>query len=159
MSFKCMPMGSDPIVIHFIGAMTEDADLSMLRVPKAARLEIELSQLTSINSIGIREMRTWSQSLENEDIKVTFAPKCFVDQINMVPDLLPRRAAIDSFYVPYYSEQTGEESRALFTLGTEFTLGEDGFKLNPPVVSDSQGGAMEPDVVMDNYFAFLNRRI
>ena len=158
MSFKCMPMGSDPLVIHFIGAMTEDADLSMLRVPKTARLEIDLSQLTSINSIGIREMRTWSQALENREIKVTFAPKCFVDQVNMVPDLIPRWTIIDSFYVPYYSEQTGEESRALFTLGTEFSFEDAGFKLNPPLVSDTQGNQMEPDVIMDNYFAFLNRR-
>ena len=158
MSFKCMAMGTDPIVIHLIGAMTEDADLSMLRVPSQATLEIELSQLTSINSIGIREMRTWSQALTNKAIKVTFAPKCFVDQINMVPDLLPRTATIESFYVPYYSEQTGEETRVLFTLGAEFSFGEDGFNLNPPAVNDAQGNPMEPDVVMGTYFAFLNRR-
>ena len=159
MSFKCMPMGSDPIVIHFIGAMTEDADLSMLRVPSTARLEIELSQLTSINSIGIREMRNWSNSLNNQEIKITFAPKCFIDQVNMVPDLIPRSAEISSFYVPYYSEDSGEENRSLFTLGAEFIPDEgSGFKLNLPTVSDSSGNPMEPDVVMESYFAFLNKR-
>ena len=159
MSFKCMTMGADPIVIHFIGAMTEDADLSMLKVPTNVKLELELSQLVSINSIGIRELRGWTSGLNNTDLKVTFAPKCFIDQVNMVPDLIPRNAEIVSFYVPYYAEDSGEETRALFTVGREFVPDEgSGYKLNLPIVSDSAGNPMEPDVVPDTYFAFLNKR-
>ena len=159
MSFKCLCLGSDPIVIQFIGAMTEDADLSMLRFPSTARLELDLSQLTAINSIGIRELRNWSGRLQNSDLKVMFAPKCFIDQINMVPDLIPRTAEITSFYVPYYDEESGEEQRSLFTRDREFTPDQgSGYKLNLPTVVDSSGHAMEPDVIASSYFSFLNKR-
>ena len=158
MSFRTLVHGNDPITIQFKGAMTEDADLSLLRLSPNAALELDLTELTSINSIGIREFRNWSLKLDNRNMKVIFAPKCFIDQVNMVPDLLPRWATIESFYVPYYSEQSGEESRVLFTAGQEFVIDGAQVQMRLPDVKDSKGNVMEPDVVTENYFGFINRR-
>jgi hypothetical protein len=79
-------------------------------------------------------------------------PKIVVDQINMVLGFLPAGTKVESFFVPYYSEASGNEKMILFVNGREFKDG----KVSPPEGVNDEGGApMEMDVIEAKYFKFV----
>lgn len=79
-----------------------------------------------------------------------------MNQLNLVAGFLPPKTEIESFFVPYYSEKTNEESLILFTKFLEYKSVDGNIKISFPKVTDSQGNMMELDVLEENYFRFLN---
>jgi hypothetical protein len=72
----------------------------------------------------------------------------------MVQGFLPASGRVNSFYVPFYNDDSGAEKSVLFRNGQEFTdtgLG------TIPEVKDEEGNAMEMDVVEAKYFKFLKK--
>ena len=110
--------------------------------------------MKSINSIGIRNWIHWVQ--EHKGLKFIFknCPVCIVEQINNVNGFLPSQATVESFYVPFYSEDTGEEKHILYSLNKDFQLGK-----TPKIktIKDSEGHMMELDVYPQKYFKFLTK--
>ena len=87
---------------------------------------------------------------------ITFnqCPKVIVDQINMVDGFLPSNAKVNSFFVPYYHDDSGSEKNVLFRYGQEFSEAS----VNPPPeVKDDDGNAMEMDVIESKYFKFIKK--
>ena len=152
---KVLISGRENLVVRLSGKLNEGAELSMVSVPQAKSIEIDLSELTLINSMGIRDFRIWAQGLQAEIMTLSFCPRFFIDQVNMVVDFLPKHAKIASFYVPYYSEETAEEKSVLFSRGQQFKSEGGQVKLDLPAVTDAAGNAMEIDTITDRYFAFL----
>src|ERR1700679_1102075 len=110
------------------GAIDEDANFSQGPVTGSAVI-VDLGAVTAINSVGIREWIKWTKTLPAGcKLTVRNCPKIIVDQINMVLGFLPAGSRVESFFVPYYSEATGNEKMVLFINGREFKDG----KLNPP---------------------------
>ncbi len=144
------------MVISFQGHIDEDATFVDLDLAGMQTVLIDLGQVDAINSCGIREWIKWIRSAP-ESVRFTYrkCPKVIVDQINMVSGFLPPNAAVESFYVPYYSDASGTEKMVLFQKGVHFDAG----KLHPPeeVKDDGSGEAMEMDVIETKYFKFLNR--
>jgi hypothetical protein len=137
------------------GTIDEDFNFSNHNIVGAPRVDFYLAGVKSINSCGIREWIKWMQTI-NSNIGVYFygCPKVIVDQINMVDGFLPNHGIVQSFYVPFFSEDTGDEKLILFKRGTEFT--ETGFKI-PEDIKDTSGKEMEMDVIEAKYFKFLKR--
>lgn len=144
--------------ISFDGVLENDEKaLSALHIPDAAEIHLHLGQLSRINSLGVRSFINWISPLANERIVIYDAPKCFIDQLNMVDGFLPSRARIRSFYVPYYSEETSEETQVLFSIGLNFYLYEGHWKFSFPEIYDSRGNLMSVDIQPERYFKFLER--
>jgi len=141
------------LVLEVKGNIDEDANFSPPELGSATAVALDLEGVTAINSVGIREWIKWVKTMPASiQLSVARCPKIIVDQINMVAGFLPQGTMIESFYVPYYSDASGNEKMVLFTNGVEFKGGE----LFPPeAVKDEDGTDMEMDVIEAKYFKFL----
>ena len=134
------------------GAIDEDANFTQAPVTGTA-VVVDLAGVTAINSVGIREWIKWTKTFPAGcKMTVRNCPKIVVDQINMVLGFLPSGTKVESFYVPYYSEASGNEKMVLFISGREF---KDGKVIPPPAVNDEGGEPMEMDVIETKYFKFV----
>jgi len=136
------------------GSIDEDADFTQLSLAGVSQIEIEMSGLKSINSCGIREWIKWMSTAPAANINFNQCPKVIVDQINMVDGFLPGNAKVQSFFVPYYNDDSGSEKNVLFRYGNEFSDSS----VNPPAeVKDDEGNPMEMDVIESKYFKFIKK--
>ena len=161
-----MPVNIDHAAFHQekltkvgLGGLIENDEkaFSELQIAADHDLELHLDQLRGINSLGVRAFVIWSSNLQNKKITVHDAPKCFIDQLNLIAGFMPPQTQVRSFYVPYFSELTGEEENILFIVGINFYLFEERWKLALPEVRDSQGHLMSIDVQAERYFKFLEK--
>lgn len=128
-------------------AVFQDPDLSGVQM-----VVIDMEKVAAINSVGIREWIKWTKTFGDTKIEVKNTPKIVVDQVNMVAGFLPKSAVVQSFYVPYYADDSGEEKMVLFKRGEHFGDGE----VKPPTgIKDSEGVDMEMDIIEAKYFKFL----
>lgn len=142
----------DQLIVSLKGHIDEDATFIPLQ-PAVTKAVLDLDAVTAINSVGIREWIKWTKSFPaGVEVTVRKLPKVIVDQANMVAGFLPSGTIVESFYVPYYCDGSGEEKMVLFTNGKEFGGGQ----VNAPEnVTDSAGDAMEMDIIETKYFKFI----
>ncbi len=140
--------------VKVTGVLDEDVDFNLYSLVGASSIELNLENVKSINSCGIREWIKWIRSAIGAQVSYLLCPKIIVDQINMVQGFLPAGAKVLSFYVPYYSEESGEEKNVLFTLGKEYS---ESSVVPPAGIKDSAGQEMEIDVVESKYFKFITK--
>lgn len=143
--------------IHLKGSLNEySSSLDGVDVNPRFDLDIDLRELTALNSLGIRNFQKWIFNVRCERLRLFYCPRLFVNQINLIEGFLPKKTEVESFFVPYFSEKTGEDAAVLFTKYLEYKKVEGKIVLSYPEVLDSQGEAMELDVTSDQYFRFLN---
>ena len=136
------------------GVIDEDADFNPHSLAGATSVDMNLQNVKSINSCGIREWIKWIGSAGNAKVQYHECPKIIVDQINMVQGFLPAGGKVTSFFVPFYNEDSGTEKNVLFTYGKEY--GDAGLTATPQIKDDA-GNEMEMDVVEAKYFKFLKK--
>ncbi len=145
----------ESLVVTVKGSIDEDAVLASVGFDGAQTIQLDLDKVSSINSCGIREWIKWLKTAPpSSKIVYKNCPKIIVDQINMVAGFLPENGKVDSFYVPYFNENSGAEKMVLFRSGNEF---KDGELKPPPEVKDEGGEPMEMDVIEAKYFKFLKK--
>jgi len=146
---------SDGLVVKLSGHIDEDATFNGLELAGANSVTLELEGVTAINSCGIREWIKWIRTAPTgARIVYRKCPKVIVDQINMVAGFLPDNGKVESFFVPYYSDESGNEKMVLFQEGKEFK----GNEIFPPqAIKDDSGSEMEMDVIESKYFKFLHK--
>lgn len=135
-----------------VGDINEDVLFDMNVFSGVSRVDIDLKNVSGINSCGIREWVKWMQAAKATPLYFFECPKVFIDQVNMVDGFLPPNGKIMSFYVPYFCEESESEKIVLYTFGKEY----DDSGLRPPrEVKDDRGMMMEMDVIAAKYFKFL----
>jgi anti-anti-sigma regulatory factor len=143
------------VKVKLQGHIDEDAQFSNLGLDGAQKVIVDLETVTAINSCGIREWVKWIRTAPSSaQVVYQKCPKVIVDQINMVAGFLPDNGKVESFFVPYYSEDSGNEKMILFSEGKEFKQGE---VFPPAAVKDQDGTEMEMDVIEAKYFKFLKK--
>lgn len=137
------------------GVIDEDVNFNPYSLAGYEMIELHLQGIKSINSCGIREWILWIGTAAGAaSIQYIECPKIIVDQINMVQGFLPAQGQVNSFYVPFYCDDSGSEKSVLLTRGKEFS---DKGVLQIPEVKDESGALMEMDVVEAKYFKFLKK--
>ena len=145
---------SDKLSVQMNGTIDEDVDFTQFNLGGAPQVEMQLEGVKSINSCGIREWIKWMGTASGSQVIFKNCPKVIVDQINMVDGFLPANGKVESFYVPYYNDDSGSEKNVLFQSGKEFSDGS----VNPPAaVKDEDGNDMEMDVIESKYFKFIKK--
>jgi hypothetical protein len=141
--------------VTFAGHIDEDAQFSDLDLGGTSKVIVDLENVSAINSCGIREWIKWIRTAPaSAHVIYKKCPKIIVDQINMVAGFLPENGKVESFFVPYYSDASGDEKMILFSEGKEFK----GNEVFPPgEVKDESGDAMEMDVIEAKYFKFIQK--
>ena len=151
MDFKCVKDVSGPLTtLKVSGYVNEHAKFAP--VDSALQIKIDLQGVTGLNSVGTRSWLLWVKNgLPDVPISVINAPTLFVKMFGEVHGTLGPKAQVDSFYVPFYSEETGERKDVVFERGKQFdNLGN----VTEPVVKDGAGHQMELDV-LPSFFQFL----
>lgn len=155
-NFRVRITGRDHLLVRMSGAVNEHADFSPVKFARRPPLEIDLGELEMINSTGLRAFAAWINDLDNVTIQLSHVPKFFVEQINMVGGLVPPRAKVISFYVPYYCDLKDKEKQILYRTGLEFSRDGEKVRIDHPKVS-TDDESYEMDVVPAKYFKFLTR--
>jgi len=144
----------DKITVKIVGTIDEEIKFSAYPITGIKSIIFDFTDVKGINSCGIREWIRWITPFSHLSLIYKNCPKIVVDQINMVDGFLPINGFVESFYVPYYSDENDEEKHILFSYGKEFT--EKGLQL-PNQILDSKSKPMELDVIENKYFRFLQR--
>lgn len=147
------------ILVKLSGPVNETAEFIRGAFPPQLPVEIDLADMKSISSAGLRLFKDWLFSLPNKPMSLSFCPSFFVNQMNMIPNLIPSEAKILSFYVPYYSSSLGEEKMVLVTPGVEVRAENGNLSVNLPEVLDSTGTPMEIDIIEDKFFFFMRKQL
>lgn len=143
----------EKLMLDLTGQIDENADFANVDLNKSKEVLIDMKNVNAINSCGVREWIKWiSTAQKTQRIGFRACPRIIIDQINKIDGFLPLNGAVDSFFVPYFSPETGEERNVLFSKGKEFQNGE----VTPPgnIVS-REGRPMEMDIIESKYFKFL----
>lgn len=138
--------------VLFEGPINETFNSFDLQVNRDKSVRIDFKKVSTINSIGIRYWIAWIHKNPGVVFHFRHVPVCIVDQINNVSDFMPSGTTVESFYVPYYSENTGEEKHELYIDKKDFQRGKIPQAKN---LLDTQGSPMEIDVYPQKYFKFL----
>jgi len=148
---KIEPKG-DSAEVKLSGVIDEDIDFSTHSLTNYRHLKFDLNDVKTINSCGIREWIKWLGTASGSQIQLYKCPKVIIDQVNMVQGFLPANGQVESFYVPYFAEESGSEKNVLFESGQHYKDGQ----ITPPAeVKDDEGNPMEMDVIESKYFKFL----
>jgi hypothetical protein len=140
--------------IQVVGSLDEDSNFSQIDLSFASEIFFDFKNITGIQSCGVREWLKLIKNIKNIPIYFNNCPKIIIDQINMVDGFLPKNAHVASFYVPYYSEATEEETHLLYEVKANQNQ-----CLKLKEVHDSLGNPMELGVLEQRYFQFLKRHI
>ncbi|KYG64786.1 hypothetical protein AZI86_11315 [Bdellovibrio bacteriovorus] len=139
------------------GSLIEpDSEFEGLNINPTYDLIVDLEGLKLINSMGVRHFHAWSSGLQAREVIFENCPPIFIYQLNLVPHFLPSKSHIESFLVPYYSDGTKEEKLVLFKKDVHYKKVGGKVVLEKPEVLDSKGDAMQPDIMTERYFNFLN---
>lgn len=135
------------------GSINESFLQKSVRIPSQKKIIIDLSKVNSINSLGIRHWIQWIRTYPNSEYTFRNCPQCVVDQMNSVSDFIPTKCTIESFYVPYYCEDDGEEKQILYKLNEDYFMNN---PVTPKEIKDASGHKMEIDTHPQKYFKFLS---
>jgi ABC-type transporter Mla MlaB component len=142
---------TDRIVLKISGAIDEFVQFP--KIDPNLPLQIDFGEVTRINSRGIKLWCHWiGQFKAPTKIHLERCPTIVIKSFNLVKGCIPAVVQVDSFFVPLYSEQSGERRDFLVTRGHEF----DQKSVKVPDQKDSKGNPMEVDV-HDSYWEFLSR--
>jgi hypothetical protein len=86
---------------------------------------------------------------------VTFShcPKVFIDQVNTVDGFLTSNCRIDSFYVPYFNEETNKEMNLLLVSGKDFDASE--VRVKQSITENNVEYTL--DVIENTFFRFMKK--
>jgi len=154
-------MAEENETIYIKGAINEEWDTSRLFQEEKSPLLLNMKEVERINSMGVRVWVETLRKLSDFQVIIEECPPIFVDQCNMISELLGnQQVRIHSFYANYYCQDDDHEEKVLLTEGTHYHWGEGIIQEpKPPCPVCSQ--PMELDDDPESYFQFLlnlNRR-
>ncbi len=143
------------------GVVDEDTTFESIETESDAILIFDLSGVSLINSMGIRNWVNWFKANPTKRLTFRNCSKPIVDQVNALEGFLPQGSIVESFFVPFHCENCGHSDRTLFRKGHEFTMGTADAKpqVRPPHMKCAKcGSEMEMDIIEAKYFRFLKYR-
>ncbi len=142
----------------FCGPIDEEAQFPSVD-GMAAQVVVDLKEVSSINSVGIRAWIMWFSEFQDTHFTFVNCPKALVMQMNMVEGFLPPKSEVQSLEVPFYCEDCDEEKEVLFHVGQEIQVENGQVKLNYDK-SKICGGDCDPelDVSEVKFFRFLTQK-
>jgi anti-anti-sigma regulatory factor len=140
--------------VTMIGVIDEDNELAELlaQLPPGPVI-VDLSEVTRINSPGVRDWISWIARLEAQGVQLTFVgcPPPMVSQINLVSNFTGN-GVVHSLFLPYFCPKCDDEKRVLVEAA----------HLEPPPAEPPSQRCEECDAIMDfdelagSYLSFLN---
>ena len=125
-------------------------------------IELIFSENSMLTSEGIVDWSKWIQSLtvlrkdqpqKLPQFKLLQCPVSVTRQFDLLIHKNSESFLVESFFVPFFNEESNESKQILLKRGMHFTDNS----IQIPNCLDSKGNAMELDVVPKVYFSFLKQ--
>lgn len=98
--------------LQISGAITEKSDFPVLDLNKIKELHFDLSDMSYINSAGVRRWILWFWNIEKDQPQIKlFIDKCphvVAKQIAGVSEFIPASTIILSFFAPYFCDHCSQ---------------------------------------------------
>jgi hypothetical protein len=132
-----------------------DERAQFIEFPLNPRVVVDLEGVNFINSVGTRSWCLWLQRLRAPVIvTMVRCPVIMVKSFSSIKSFVTDQCVVESFFIPFYSETTGERKDFLAIRGTHF---ED-MNVRIPEIRDSNGQVMDMDVIPEIYLSFLRSK-
>ncbi|MCO4794148.1 MAG: hypothetical protein KC493_10565 [Bacteriovoracaceae bacterium] len=139
------------VEVKVIGQIDEDASFEKILSIKQEVYIFDLEEINLINSCGVREWINFLEKLPStSSITYRNVPQVVVEQINMVQGFVREGAQIESFYAPYYNEQTDQVVKILINVND--------VKDGKAPQKDQDGTTLEFDAIEAQYFNFIKQQ-
>jgi hypothetical protein len=147
----------DTVEVHVAGTINEDARFDSLDLSNSKTVNIDLKDITTINSCGVREWVKWIDSIpKGTTIQYRNVPSAIIDQMNMIFGFLPENARVDSFFVPYYCESCLLVTPLLINIQKDTDVTN--LKIEDTISCQKCSKPAELDVLGAKYFKFLKKK-
>lgn len=139
------------VVYHLSGQIDEDASFEEMAVTSGKKIIFNLDQVNMINSCGIRNWVEF-QSKIDQSVELIYqnCPQVIIEQLNIIKGFIRDGGIIESFYAPYYNNNTDTEVKILIK-PNEVVDGK------APIKTDVDGNELEFDEIEQQYFNFLKK--
>ena len=145
----------DQLFVSFAGPIDESTEFNSIE-PTPHPVVIDLSQVTSINSVGIKAWITWFEQYKDIEFEFVGAPQALVMQMNMVQNFLPNGSHVKTLQLPFYCDSCDKEFSKLVEVGKDVTVENDQVKITvDPSIDCENDCEIELDVNESKYFRFL----
>jgi len=136
-------------ILYFSGAIDEDSNFDNIDLQNLSEVTFDLEGIQLINSCGIREWIKFQDQL-SKTIFITYknCPQIIVEQMNIIKGFVKDCGTIESFYAPYYDEESDTEVKILIT-PSEVIEGK------APLKKNENAKDLEFDDIEAQYFSFL----
>ena len=145
---------TEPDTVVISGIIDEYADFSSLSQRAQQSLNVDLSQVTRMNSSGIR---TWIQSIMRHKIELnlTNCSPVVVEQFSMIPEFIGKNGFVESFQAQFICGSCGTETQDTFQVGVDVFPGQNYSDHVLEKTCPSCGQSMDFDHNPEIYFSFL----
>ena len=156
MSFEVKQSEKDGFpYFQFCGQIDEEAVFPVV-TQMGPQVIIDLKEVSSINSVGIRAWIMWFGNHEASHFIFVNCPKALVMQMNMVEGFLPAKNEVRSLEVPFFCEDCDKEVEVMFFVGKEILVENGQVKLQfDKSKICGEGCDPELDVSEVKFFRFL----
>lgn len=142
-----------------LGPIGENIPLFEMRVDTQTEVRLDLSKMSFITSIGVKNWINWTLKLPaSSRLSLIDCPFVIINQINTVHGFLPAGSEVKSFHAPFGCEACGAEASVRLELGTHYDYVPVGHRhVLPEFPCPKCGEAMEPDFNPGRSLRFLER--
>ncbi len=145
----------DQLKLELTGYLDENTVFPEIINSPKAMIVIDLGGIKYINSLGVRAWIKWISGNQKATFVFENCPTVIITACNMFSIFFPKNSTVKSFFVPFYSESSGEERSVLLKYGVDFD--EKGVR-TPKNILDSQSAPMKPEFIESHYYKFLLKK-
>lgn len=150
------------IEISLEGPISEKASLFDINLQAFKEIKINLSKVTFINSIGVKNWILWTCRLpQNAKLYLDECPFVIVNQINIVQGFIPKNAVVTSFLAPFLCEKCSHEETIKLSQNVHYFYTSDqsaaSVQIPENLTCTKCRGTLEPDFLLEKTFGFIKR--
>lgn len=152
---------SSKLTVQMEGAIGETTPLFNLPLAGLKEIELDMTGVTSINSIGIKQWISWTVKIPTEaQVKMHNCPFVIGSQASMVVGFCKSNMKIESLRLPYICDECEAEHMRLAVRGKDFdyATATTPSKLSLPDPAECpkcKKVTAEPDFILEKTFKFL----
>ena len=142
--------------VELAGQLDERADLGLVAEKLDGHAVFDLSSVSFINSIGVREWIRLLRRLHDKNVRVALrrCSEAMVHQMNMIVETVAN-ARVESFFVPYLCDACGAEASMCIEVESNLTSLR---KMEAPVQKCPEcGGKMTFAEIPARYLLFVSQ--
>lgn len=143
------------------GPIGETCLLFTIKLDQATQINLDMSKVTSINSIGVKHWIMWTLRIpRNCSVSIINCPYVIVSQASTVVGFVTPAFKIESFRAPFTCQECSNEEIHLLSRGKEYEYAVSGLPPKLAIADDlicvkCKKGKLEPDFLPEKTFKFL----